>query len=211
MATIPTNTAYNSLRPELSDSFEPFIQLLNQFLIITPADVELITRSFEPYQCAKGTPLVELGKVATHLYFINTGFARGYHFEDGNEITNHLGGPNSFITAYLSFSSKRPSDEAIETITTAQLLRITKDSLHQLYQQSHNMALFGLLMADEYLVFNNQRTRDLITLSAEQRYLKLLQKTPALLQNVPLQYIASYIGVKPESLSRIRRKMATTD
>lgn len=194
----------------MAEPYQPFLRLQNQFLTLTSTDEQLIKQLFEPYQCPKATPLVESGKVASYMYFINTGFIRGYHYEDGNEITNHLGGPNSFITAYLSFSTKNPSDEVFETLTPSQLLRITKDNLDQLYRQSHNMALFGLFMADQYLVFNNQRSRDLITLSAEQRYLKLMQQTPTLLQHVPLQYIASYIGVKPESLSRIRRKMTTT-
>lgn len=190
----------------MTDPYLPFVGLLNQFVTLTPSDEQLVRTLFEPVNCAKSTPLVELGKVASYIYFINEGFARAYHYEDGNEITNHLGAPNGFITAYLSFSTKTPSDEAVDTLTPSQLLRITKDNLDQLYRQSHNLALFGIVMADQYLVFNNQRSRDLITLSAEQRYQKLMVQTPALLQHIPLQYIASYIGVKPESLSRIRRK-----
>lgn len=190
----------------MTDVHHPFIRLLHQFVTVTPTDEQLVRHLFEPITCVKNTILVELGKVASHLYFINAGFARVYHYEDGTEITNHLGGPNSFITAYLSFSGKTPADEVVETLTPVQALRITKDKLDHLYRQSHNLALFGIVMADQYLVFNNQRSRDLITLSAEQRYHKLMEQTPALLQHIPLQYIASYIGVKPESLSRIRRK-----
>ncbi|WP_375448063.1 Crp/Fnr family transcriptional regulator [uncultured Fibrella sp.] len=190
----------------MTDAFQPFIRLLKQLVTLTPTDETLIRTLFEPISYAKSTLLVEPGKVASYIYFINDGFARAYHYEDGNEITNHLGAPTGFITAYLSFSTKTPSDEAVETLTPAQLLRITKDNLDQLYRQSHNLALFGIVMADQYLVFNNQRSRDLITLSAEQRYQKLMQETPVLLQHIPLQYIASYIGVTPESLSRIRRK-----
>ena len=188
-------------------SFDSFLQLIRQCVPLTPADEDLITDLFEPVTYQKGEVLIEIGRVATHLYYINSGFLRAYHLEEGSEITNHLGGPNSFITAYLSFTTKMPSDESVVAITACELLRITNDKLSQLYRQSHNLAVFGIMMSDRYLIFNNQRSRDLITLSAEQRYLKLLQETPALVQTVPLQYIASYIGVKPESLSRIRRQL----
>lgn len=189
----------------MNDTYQPFETLLKQYVPLDESDEVLIRQAFEPTSYHKGEPLVEMGKVAQYLFFINTGFARAYHMEDGDEITNHLASPGTFITSYHSFSTKRPSDECVLTITACECLRVTKDKLDQLYRQSHNMALFGLIMADQYLVFNNQRSRDLITLSAEQRYLKLMQEQPAIVQHVPLQYIASYIGVKPESLSRIRR------
>lgn len=189
--------------------YKPLIDLLNQHVTLTATDEQLIKQFFEPVNCSKGARLVESGTVARYMYFITAGFVRAYHYEDGTEITNHLSAPNGFITAYFSFSTKTPADEVVETLTPVQLLRITKDNLDQLYRQSHNLALFGIVMADLYLVFNNQRSRDLITLSAGQRYQKLRQQFPELLQHVPLQYIASYIGVKPESLSRIRRKRST--
>lgn len=191
----------------MREPFHVFGQLVHQLVVPTLADEALIMRLFEPVDCPKGETLVTIGKVATHMYFINAGFVRAYHVEDGNEITNHLGSPGSFITAYTSFTTKAPADEAVVSLTACQLLRITKDNLATLYRESHNLALFGLFMADQYLVFNNQRGRDLITLSAEQRYLKLLEQQPAIIQTIPLQYIASYIGVKPESLSRIRRQL----
>lgn len=62
-------------------------------------------------------------------------------------------------------------------------------------------------MYEQAIAFNLQRTTDLLTLSAEKRYLKLLAEQPEVIQNVPIQYIASYIGIKPESLSRIRKKI----
>ena len=191
----------------MKDSFATFKQFVRQFILPAPADETLIITLFEPVSYRKGDVLVAMGTVAKHIYFINSGFLRVYHVEEGNEITNHLGGPNSFITTYLSFATRTPADESLIAITACDLLRITKNNMDRLYRESHNLAVFGLIMADQYLIFNNQRSRDLITLTAEQRYLKLLQQTPELVQNVPLHYVASYIGVKPESLSRIRRQL----
>ncbi|AEI51664.1 Crp/Fnr family transcriptional regulator [Runella slithyformis] len=182
-------------------------ELLNRLVAVTAADMELAHSMFEPLMCGRNELLVEYGKVAKYMYFVNSGFIRSYHLEKGVEITNHLAGPNTFVTSYNSFTAKILSDETVQTIAPCDLLRITKDNLDRLYRKSHHWALVGIMMADKYLIFNNQRGKDLITLSAEERYLKLMQEEPALIQNVPLQYIASYIGIEPQTLSRIRRKI----
>ncbi len=187
-------------------SHSKLLSLLNPFGTVAEADVELARQLFEPAQYRRAEVLVERGKVARFIYFVNAGYARVQHLEDGVEITNHLIGPNGFITAYTSFATRSPSDEVVQAITACEVLRITRDDLERLYQKSHVWALVGLHLADQYLIFNNQRGRDLITLNAEQRYQKLLREEPGLIQNVPLQYIASYLGIEPQTLSRIRRK-----
>jgi CRP-like cAMP-binding protein len=174
---------------------------------INDDDVQLVNASFEKIETKKGEVLVHEGKVAKHLYYILSGFTRVFHFEKGIEITNHLASENYFVTAYNSFTTKLPSEETVQAISECELLRITKDKLDQLYKKSHNMALFGIFMSDRYLVFNNQRAKDLITLTAKEKYLKLLNEEPHFLQNIPLQFISSYIGIEPQTLSRIRREI----
>ena len=66
---------------------------------------------------------------------------------------------------------------------------------------------YGMQVLQESVIYNEERSKDLATLSAEQRYLKLMKSYPNIIQNVPLQYIASFLGIKPESLSRIRRNL----
>ena len=188
---------------------DKLVALLSTFVTVTDTDKKLIAERFEWAVAEKNESLIEHGKTARYLYFIVSGFARVYHFEKGIEITNHLGSENMFITAFNSFTTRRPSEEVVQTITRCQLLRITKDNLNLLYKQSHNMALFGIIMSEQYLVFNNQRAKDLITLTAEEKYRKLLQDEPHILQNVPLHYISSYIGIEPQTLSRIRKKISS--
>jgi hypothetical protein len=86
-------------------------------------------------------------------------------------------------------------------------LRITKNNFDILCQKSQKWADFSRIIYEKSVIYNEQRTRDIINLSAEERYLNLLKYNPDIIQNVPLQYIASFIGIKPESLSRIRRKL----
>lgn len=188
---------------------DKLISLLKTLVNINENDIELIEHSFEKITTKKNEILVDYGKTAKYLYFVVSGFVRVYHFEKGVEITNHLASENFFVTAYNSFTARTPSEEVVQSISDCELLKITKDDLDLLYSQSHNMALFGIFMSEKYLVFNNQRAKDLITLNAEEKYRKLLKEEPQILQNVPLHYISSYIGIEPQSLSRIRRKIIT--
>lgn len=176
---------------------------------VDDSDVQLIDSLFEKITVAKNHILVEYNKTAKYMYFVLSGYVRVFHFENGAEITNHLASENYFVTAYNSFTSKTPSQEIVQAISSCNLLKISKDNLDLLYRKSHNLALFGIFMSDKYLVYNNQRSKDLITLNAEQKYLKLIADQPHIVKNVPLQYISSYIGVEPQTLSRIRRKIIT--
>jgi len=76
-----------------------------------------------------------------------------------------------------------------------------------LLRNNQKWAEVGRMVNEQVIVYNEQRTKDMVSLTAEQRYLNIINLRPDLLQNVPLQYIASFIGIKPESLSRIRKKV----
>lgn len=183
-------------------------RLVTQQVPLQAADVTLISAAFEEADYAKGALLVAPQQPARYMFFLLEGFTRGFHYQpDGAEITNHLSGPLHFVTAYTSFLSGAPSEETVQALTACRVARISKARLDELYRQSHAMALFGLLMSERYLLFNNQRGKDLISLSATARYEKLLREEPLLARHVPLRYIASYLGIKPESLSRIRRQL----
>ncbi|HTL06594.1 MAG TPA: Crp/Fnr family transcriptional regulator [Chitinophagaceae bacterium] len=188
---------------------DKLIAFLKNIVSINENDISLLDASFEKITTKRNEVFVEYGKTAKDMYFVLSGFVRVFHFEKGVEITNHLASENFFVTAYYSFTTKTSSEEVVQTITECELLKITKENLDALYKQSHNIALFGLLMSERYLVFNNQRAKDLITLNSEEKYLKLIKEEPHILQNVPLQYISSYIGIEPQTLSRIRRKIIT--
>lgn len=171
-------------------------------------DVQLVRELFKPIAARRGDVLHEAGKVCQSLYFINSGFVRVYFVQDGDEVTNHLNGAGGFMTAYNSFITQTRSHETIQCVTDCALLQISKADFETLLSHSQKWAEFGRKLYENSLSCKEQRTNDFITLSAEERYLKLLREQPTVVQHVPVQYIASFLGMKPESLSRIRRKIA---
>ncbi|MBB2951700.1 MULTISPECIES: Crp/Fnr family transcriptional regulator [Sphingobacterium] len=185
-----------------------FIDLITKHVILSDQEKELCRRFMEPVFYPKNQIIEEQGKVPAYLYFVVSGFVRLFHYnEKGDEVTTHINCPPGFITSYINFSNQTRSDENLECITECELLRITRSDLDLLIQQTPSFKDFSIYVFQQSLSYNEKRSRELATLTAEQRYLKLMNEQPEILHHVPMQYIASFLGMNPKSLSRIRKKI----
>lgn len=188
--------------------YEQLIKDISILGKIQSEDIELSKSLFQPVLMPKNRILEEEGKVPQHLYYIVSGFMRLFYYNDnGDEVTTHLNCPHRFFTAFSEFTNQTKASVNVETITECQLLRITKQDYETLISKSIFWKDYGMYVLQESVIYNEERSKDLATLTAEQRYLKLMKSYPSIIQNVPLQYIASFLGIKPESLSRIRRNL----
>ncbi|MFC4162113.1 Crp/Fnr family transcriptional regulator [Epilithonimonas zeae] len=184
------------------------IQLISKSAELSDSERKLCIQYFELALYPKNRVIEEEGKVPQHLYFVISGFVRLFHYNDkGDEVTTHINCPPGFITSYSNFANQSKSDENLECITECELLRITKSDLDLLIQASSAFKDFSFLVFQQSLSYNEKRAKELATLTAEQRYLKLMDEHPELLNNVPMQYIASFLGMNPKSLSRIRKQI----
>ncbi len=187
---------------------EKLIQTINQKVFLSKEDIELIQNYFEVVSYPKNTIIEEQDKVGDYLYFINSGFVRLFYYnENGDENTNQISISNDFVVSYLDFIQGNPAKENIESITESDLLRIKKSNLRAFIDKSENFKKFSVTIFEKAMTDTSNRANDLATLTAEQRYKKLIENHPKILQNVPIQYIASFLGMKPESLSRIRKNI----
>ncbi|UMQ42234.1 Crp/Fnr family transcriptional regulator [Chryseobacterium sp. Y16C] len=184
------------------------IQLISERTQLSDVERELCIQYFEPVLYPKNRVIEEEGKVPQYLYFVVSGFVRLFHYNDkGDEVTTHINCPPGFITSYSNFTNQIRSDENLECITECELLRITKTDLDLLTQKSPAFKDFSFFVFQKSLSYNEKRAKELATLTAEKRYLKLMTEHPELLHNVPMQYIASFLGMNPKSLSRIRKQI----
>jgi CRP-like cAMP-binding protein len=186
---------------------EPLIKYISNLVDITDNDIKLLTHFFKPTNFSRGTILEKEDKIAQKLYFVRSGFIRSFFIKDGIEITTQIVGENKFITSFNSFTSGITSKENIQCISNCEVFYIAKSDYEILTKESIFWGTFCRQIYEKVIVHNQQRTIDFIALSAEKRYLKLLDEQPEIIQNVSIQFIASYIGIKPESLSRIRKKI----
>lgn len=185
-----------------------FIELITKHVALSDQEKELCRRFMEPVLYPKNHIIEEEGKVPAFLYFVVSGFVRLFYYnEKGDEVTTHINCPPGFITSYVNFNNQTRSDENLECITDCELLRITRSDLDLLIQQTPSFKDFSIYVFQQSLSYNEKRSRELATLTAEQRYLKLMDEQPEILHNVPMQYIASFLGMNPKSLSRIRKQI----
>ncbi|MFZ4930077.1 Crp/Fnr family transcriptional regulator [Chryseobacterium sp. Mn2064] len=188
--------------------YDKLLQFLCSCHNFSQKELELVQKYFEPVVFSKNNIIEEEGKVPQYLYYIISGYLRLFYTDqNGNEITTHINCPPGFFTSYSEFINETISENNVECITNCELLRISKQNLDYLISESQTMKDFSISVFQQSIMYNENRSKELSVLNAEQRYLKLMRDYPEVIQNVPIQHIASFLGMKPESLSRIRKKI----
>ena len=186
---------------------QKFIAFIEAMIHMPDYEKELCYQYFEPVIYSKNTIIEKEGKVPKYLYFIISGHMRNFHIDDfGNGVTVDMNHSPRFFTSYNHFVNRTVSNENIECITDCGLLRCKRDDIDILFEKSPIIIKNELQVLQKAFEDERKRVIDMTTLTAEQRYLKFIKEQPEIIHNVPLQYIASYLGMKPESLSRIRKK-----
>lgn len=181
---------------------------ISEYISLNSNDYELIESLFKFRTIDKGAKVIEIGKQINEVFFVNTGYLKYYKIsENGNEIIIHLYAPNNFATALDSFFRGKKSKEELQAITKCELLYITKSDLDQLYSTNQKWQYFGRILLESFLIEKEQRIIDQLSLTGQEKYIKLLETNPDIIQNVHVKYIASFLGIQPESLSRIKKQI----
>ena len=155
----------------------------------------------------KNTVLIKTGAIENYLSFVSNGIIRLYIPKPDGETTFGFIFQNQFITAYDSFLTQLPSNYEMETLSDTCLWRISYSDLEMVYKHTKKGDLIGRKMAENMYLIKSKREIDFLTKTAEMRYLELFQERPELIKCIPLKFIASYIGITPQALSRIRKRI----
>lgn len=151
----------------------------------------------------RGDFLVREGQVEQHLYFVLSGALWLYYPTQEEDICVGFSYPNTLVTAFPSFVSQTPSTYCIQALRKSELLAITKSDFEQVLEKRPVFAKFWRMELEKALVGKMEREIDLQLLNPEQRLQRLLSRSPHIFQLVPKKYIASYLRMTPETLSRI--------
>lgn len=157
----------------------------------------------------KGAFLCRHGQVEQYLSLISEGACRGFYSnKEGEQVSVAFMFQNDFVSAYYSFLTKRPSLMAVQAVSPTTTISISRADVDMLCDKYKMAERVGRLNAERIYRRKEEREIALLTMSAKERYLDLMNRSPQLLQQVSLKHIASYLGIKPESLSRIRKQLA---
>lgn len=167
---------------------------------------EALCDCFTKQVLTKNEFLLKEGQRARHLYFLEKGALRGYYNADGKEITHWFGFENDFVTSFYSFTTLQPAVENIRLIEGCVLWSITKEQLAVLLKQYHEIETLVRIAYEKYYLRLEERYVNAQFKTATELYNNLLQQRPYILERAPLGYIASYLGISQETLSRIRSR-----
>lgn len=187
--------------------FEKFYQYIHQFASFTDSEKKLLSSAFVFKQVPRKFRLAEEGRIAKELYFINKGLIRLYYNKEGEEITGYIFKDGLFASSYDSYLQQTPGIQILETLEDCDLLVISKKGLDQLYGQLPQMQVLGRKVAEQRFINAQQMLSSFIMDSPEERYRKFEEQQGDLLLRVPHHMIASYLGITPVSLSRIRKRL----
>jgi CRP-like cAMP-binding protein len=168
---------------------------------------EALHECFEQLILSKNELLLTEGQVCRQLYFLEKGALRSYHNLDGKEVTHWFGFENSFVTSFHSFITGTVSVENIQLLEGCVLWVISKEQLATLFNQYHEIERLVRIAYEKYYIRLEERFVNAQFKTATERYENLLQDAPHILERVPLGYIASYLGISQETLSRIRSRL----
>lgn len=155
----------------------------------------------------KGTILIKEGQIAEKMFYLMKGGCRSFFYKDGNDITDFFFVEHEFASDYASFYSGKPSLLNLECFEDSTVFEIKRADLLNLYKMSPKLAEYGRVTAEQAFVQIEVRMRLLHTEDIQTKYNWLLERFPNIIQRVPQYQIASYLGVKPESLSRIKKQL----
>lgn len=183
-----------------------FIKYLNNYVRLSEEDKKFLEENLSLKFFSKKSMILTEGQISKSFYFNLSGFVRLFYRKEAEEITAYFYGENLFISAYDSFTKKTPSKLNFQALEDTFLVNISQEASVRLLNYSSKFETLARIAMEEELIVHQKIIESLLTQSPEERYEDLLETNPSIFQRVSQQYLASYIGVKPESLSRIKKR-----
>lgn len=187
---------------------ERLIKQVTRFGRLTSEELQLLTGTLHPLHLNKGEHLLREGKTCRKIAYIQKGVIRVYMLGDGVEDTCYFLKENQFAVALESFNEQVPANESLQAVTDCDLLTISYDKMQWLYREIPAWRDIVARITEEALLSKVYQRSPLVHADAKTRYEQFLRDYGETALRIPLGYIASYIGITQQSLSRLRRELA---
>jgi CRP-like cAMP-binding protein len=188
---------------------DSLLQSIQHVISLSASEKDIVIALFKEKTYKKGEFFLEEGKVCKQVGFVAKGLLRYFINHDGEDKTYDFAQENGFVCNYESFIPRTPSTKNIQALEDCEILQISYDDLQVFYNSISQAERFGRIVIEQVFIQTLQDLSSFYTDTPALRYEKLLTKHPDLLQRMSQYHIASYVGVKPQSLSRIRKRIST--
>ncbi len=187
---------------------EIFASQLSKISELGPEASEALAACVEVRHFPRKSLLHEPGQVSGQIFYIGKGLVREYFHDDkGNDISVWFGKEEDFAVLLSSFVTGTPSQTGLQALEATDGFSISRERLYELYDRFHEVERLGRILTERYFVASEAYNRGFHYLDARKRYEMFALHNPELMQRLPLRYIASYVGVSIETLSRLRARI----
>jgi CRP-like cAMP-binding protein len=183
------------------------IQYFSRISPLSEEEAQAIVEGMRIQTFPKGTVLLKEGQISMEAYFVLQGCVRQYYMVNGEERINNFFTEEQWVISLQSFTHKTPASHFFACCEDSTLVVGTEQETNELYKRFPRFETISRKVVEKNFMEQQEIMASYITDTPEQRYLKLLQSRPDLIQRIPQYQLASYIGVKPESLSRMRKRI----
>ena len=179
-------------------------ELSRRFSTMTHEEIDILENLLIPMKFKKGVEILSQGQVAEYIYYLHTGLIRQYYFKNGKEMTSNLAVDGSIFMSRESLFRETPSSEVIEALETCYIYAIPKRRLENVALHNQNIQILYRKILEEALI-ECQIHEDLVRFeTAQDRYRRICKQMPKVVLRAPLVFIASFLEMTPETLSRVR-------
>jgi CRP-like cAMP-binding protein len=191
--------------------FEILFQKLDEKIQLAEEEKELCKSFFTPKKLRKRQYILQEGDVCKYISFVEKGILRSYTIDEkGNEHIMQFAFEGWWIADQFSFLTGEPAIYTIDALEDSELLLLSKQAEEQLLKHIPKFERYFRILLQNSLIATQRRLISSLSQTAEERYNQLLQTCPTIPQRVPQHMMASFLGITPETLSRIRKQLATS-
>ena len=186
-------------------------ELARRYSTMTHEELDLLESILIPMKFAKNEMILREGETCTNIYWVVKGLVRQFYYKNGKELTEYMAVENNIFMSIESLFKDQPSHQQIHALEPTIVFALPKDKLEREAVRNVNIQMLYRKILEESLILSQIRADMLRFESAPERYAKLVKRSPQLVLRAPLVYIASYLQMTPETLSRVRTSALLED
>ena len=184
-----------------------FRQFIDRHIALSEDEFQLLASKLRVVNFDKKTKLVELGDIATTIYFVFKGISRRYFYRGKQEVITHLIKEGGMMGSVISFITGEPSRYILETIEPVTAYALSKKDLEALFLTDKKWEKFGRKIITAFFLQTERQILDNIRYTTKERFVNFMKQNPDLVMRVPQKYLASYLEIQPETFSRLKHLM----
>jgi len=188
----------------MNTPYEIARQFTHRYRPLSPEGTRALSLIMEPLKLAKGETFVKEGDVAEYIHYVEKGLVRQFYFKNNRDLTEHISYEGNIVICLESYLREEPTRLMAETLEPSIIWRIRKENLYHLMEQSHEVELLYHKILEYSLIASQQKADAMRFETAQNRYRLLMERHPEIIKRAPLVYIASFLQMTPETLSRVR-------